>query len=58
MEAIPSALVLIGAITGLNLVAVRCGVSASWILKIQDAIEATALTPQQQKAMERCKVKQ
>lgn len=42
----------------LNMVAVRFGVSASRISKIQDTIESTSLTPQQQTAMERCKVKQ
>lgn len=42
----------------LNLVAVRFGVSASRISKIQDSVESTPLTPQQQTVMERCKVKQ
>lgn len=42
----------------LNMVAVRFGVSASRISKIQDAIELTPLTPQQRQAMAQCKVKQ
>ena len=42
----------------LNRVAVRFGVSASRISKIQDAIESTALTLRQHQAMEQCKVKQ
>ena len=42
----------------LNMVAVRFGVSASRISKIQDAIESTVLTLRQHQAMEQCKVKQ
>ncbi len=42
----------------LNMVAVRFGVSPSRISKIQDLIESTPRTPQQQTAMARCKVKQ
>ena len=42
----------------LNMVAVRFGVSASWISKIQDAIESKTLTPHQRQAMKQCKVKQ
>ena len=42
----------------LNTVAVRFGVSASRISKIQDAIESTPLTLHQRQAMEQCKVKQ
>ncbi|MEC4890009.1 MAG: transposase [Nitrospira sp.] len=42
----------------LNTVAIRFGVSASRISKIQDAVESTPLTPQQLQVMTECKVKQ
>lgn len=42
----------------LNMVAVRFGVSASWVSKIQAGIASTPLTLQQRQAMEQCKVKQ
>jgi len=42
----------------LHMVAVRFGVSASRISKIQAAMESTPLTPQQHTAMAQCKVKQ
>lgn len=42
----------------LNRVAVRFGVSASRISKIQDAMESPAFTPQQRAAIAQCKVKQ
>lgn len=42
----------------LNRVAVRFGVSASRISKIQDVVESRPLTPQQRAAIAQCKVKQ
>ncbi len=42
----------------LNTVAVRFGVSASRISKIQDAIESTPFTPLQRQAMAQCAIKE